>query len=83
MKFASSENVDVKKNIIIFIIISLILFFIDRSDNKYFKATRSAINDGIIYATVVLSLHLTLFQIQFLHLIISLLMKKLLPKINY
>ena len=26
MKFASSENVDVKKNIIIFIIISLILF---------------------------------------------------------
>ena len=54
MKFASSENVDVKKNIIIFIIISLILLFIDRSDNKYFKATRSAINDGIIYATVVL-----------------------------
>ncbi|MEK9975608.1 MAG: rod shape-determining protein MreC [Pelagibacteraceae bacterium] len=54
MKFASSENVDVKKNIIIFIVISLILFFIDRSDNKYFKTTRSAINDGIIYTTVVL-----------------------------
>ena len=54
MKFASSENVDVKKNIIIFILISLILFFIDRSDNKYFKTTRSAINDGIIYTIVVL-----------------------------
>ena len=54
MKFASSENVDVKKNIIIFIVISLILFFIDRSDNKYFKITRFAISDGIIYTTVVL-----------------------------
>lgn len=54
MQLASSENVDVKKNVIIFIILSLILFFIDRSDNKYFKTTRSAINDGIIYTTVVL-----------------------------
>jgi len=54
MKFASSENVDVKKNIIIFVIISIILFFIDRSDNKFFKVTRSVINDGIIYTTVIL-----------------------------
>ena len=54
MKFASSENVDVKKNIIIFLIISLILFFVDRSNNQYLKAARSSINDGIIYSTVVL-----------------------------
>ena len=54
MQFASSDYVDVKKNVIIFIVLSLILFFIDRSDNKYFNTTRSAINDGIIYTTVVL-----------------------------
>ncbi len=52
MKFASSENVDVKKNVFIFIIISLILFFIDRSDNKYFKIVRYSINDVIIYSSV-------------------------------
>lgn len=53
MKFTSSENVDVKKNVIIFIIIALILFFIDRSENKYFKIIRFSINDAIIYSTVI------------------------------
>ena len=56
MRFASSENVDVRKNIIVFLILSLILFFLDKSDNKYFKFTRSLINDGIVYSTVLIKL---------------------------
>ena len=54
MKFASSTNVDVKKNIFIFILLSFILFFLDRSDNKYLKNVRFIINDTIIYSTVIL-----------------------------
>ena len=54
MKFASSTNVDVKKNIFIFILLSLILFFLDRSDNKYLKNVRFIINDTIIYSSVIL-----------------------------
>ena len=54
MKFASSTNVDVKKNIFIFILLSFILFFLDRSENKYLKNIRFVINDSIIYSTVIL-----------------------------
>ena len=54
MKFASSTNVDVKKNIFIFILLSFILFFLDRSDNKYLKNVRFIINDTIIYSSVIL-----------------------------
>ncbi len=54
MKFASSTNVDVKKNIFIFILLSFILFFLDRSENKYLKKIRFVINDSIIYSTVIL-----------------------------
>ncbi len=54
MKFASSTNVDVKKNIFIFILLSFILFFFDRSDNKYLKNIRFIINDTIIYSSVIL-----------------------------
>ena len=54
MKFASSTNVDVKKNIFIFIFLSFILFFLDRSDNKYLKNVRFIINDTIIYSSVIL-----------------------------
>lgn len=53
MKFASSENVDVKKNVIIFILISFFLFFVDRTNNKYLITVRQGINDAIIYTTVV------------------------------
>ena len=56
VRFASSENVDVRKKIILFLILSLILFFLDKSDNKYFKITRSIINDGIVYSTVLVKL---------------------------
>ncbi len=54
MKFASSTNVDVKKNIFIFIILSFILFFLDRSDSKYLKNIRYIINDTIIYSSVII-----------------------------
>ena len=54
MKFASSTNVDVKKNIFVFILLSFILFFLDRSDNKYLKNVRFVVNDTIIYSTVIL-----------------------------
>ena len=54
MKFASSTNVDVKKNIFIFIFLSFVLFFLDRSDNKYLKNVRFVINDTIIYSSVIL-----------------------------
>lgn len=54
MKFASSTNVDVKKNIFIFILLSFILFFLDRSNNKYLKNIRFIINDTIIYSSVIL-----------------------------
>ena len=54
MKFASSTNVDVKKNIFIFILLSFVLFFLDRSDNKYLKNIRYVINDTIIYSSVIL-----------------------------
>ena len=54
MKFASSTNVDVKKNIFVFIFLSFILFFLDRSDNKYLKNIRFIINDTIIYSSVIL-----------------------------
>tara|TARA_B100000963_G_scaffold259692_1_gene227933 strand:+ start:91 stop:906 length:816 start_codon:yes stop_codon:yes gene_type:complete len=54
MKFASSTNVDVKKNIFIFILLSFILFFFDRSDNKYLKNVRYIINDTIIYSSVII-----------------------------
>ncbi len=54
MKFASSTNVDVKKNIFVFILISFILFFLDRNDNKYLKHIRFIVNDTIIYSSVVL-----------------------------
>ena len=54
MKFASSTNVDVKKNIFIFILLSFTLFFLDRSDNKYLKNVRFIINDTFIYSTVIL-----------------------------
>ncbi len=54
MKFASSTNVDVKKNIFVFILISFILFFLDKSDNKYLKNVRFVINDTIIYSTIIL-----------------------------
>ena len=54
MKFASSTNVDVKKNVFIFIFLSFILFFLDRSDNKYLKNVRFIINDTIIYSSVIL-----------------------------
>ena len=54
MKFASSTNVDVKKNIFVFIFLSFILFFLDRSDNKYLKNIRFVINDTIIYSSVIL-----------------------------
>ncbi len=54
MKFASSTNVDVKKNISIFILLSFVIFFLDRGDNKYLKNIRYAINDTIIYSSVIL-----------------------------
>ena len=54
MKFASSTNVDVKKNISIFILLSFVLFFFDRGDNKYLKNIRYVINDTIIYSSVIL-----------------------------
>tara|TARA_B100000963_G_scaffold121948_1_gene106367 strand:+ start:793 stop:1608 length:816 start_codon:yes stop_codon:yes gene_type:complete len=54
MKFASSTNVDVKKNIFIFILLSFVLFFFDRSDNKYLKNVRYIINDSIIYSSVII-----------------------------
>ncbi len=54
MKFASSTNVDVKKNIFVFVLISFILFFLDRSDNKYLKNVRFVINDTIIYSTIII-----------------------------
>ena len=54
MKFASSTNVDVKKNIFIFILLSFVLFFFDRGDNKYLKNIRYVINDTIIYSSVIL-----------------------------
>ena len=54
MKFASSTNVDVKKNISIFILLSFVLFFLDRGDNKYLKNIRYVINDTIIYSSVIL-----------------------------
>ena len=54
MKFASSTNVDVKKNIFIFILLSFILFFLDRSDSKYLKNIRYIINDTIIYSSVII-----------------------------
>ena len=54
MKFASSTNVDVKKNIFVFILISFILFFLDKSDNKYLKNVRFVINDTIIYSTIII-----------------------------
>ena len=54
MKFASSTNVDVKKNIFVFVLLSFILFFLDRSDNKYLKNVRFIINDTIIYSSVIL-----------------------------
>ena len=47
MKFASSTNVDVKKNIFVFILLSFILFFLDRSDNKYLTNVRFIVNDTI------------------------------------
>jgi rod shape-determining protein MreC len=51
MKFASSSNVDVKKKIIIFFIISLFIFIIDASNKKYFQPVRALINDSIIYSS--------------------------------
>ena len=54
MKFASSTNVDVKKNILILFLLSFILFFLDRSNNKYLKNVRFVINDTIIYSSVIL-----------------------------
>tara|TARA_B100000963_G_scaffold357280_1_gene379078 strand:- start:1517 stop:2332 length:816 start_codon:yes stop_codon:yes gene_type:complete len=54
MKFASSTNVDVKKNIFIFILLSFTLFFLDRNDNKYLKNVRFVINDTIIYSSVII-----------------------------
>ena len=54
MKFATSTNVDVKKNISIFILLSFVLFFLDRGDNKYLKNIRYVINDTIIYSSVIL-----------------------------
>jgi len=54
MKFASSTNVDVKKNIFIFILLSFVLFFLDKGNNKYLKNIRYVINDTIIYSSVIL-----------------------------
>ena len=54
MKFASSTNVDVKKNISIFILLSFVLFFLDKGNNKYLKNIRYVINDTIIYSSVIL-----------------------------
>jgi rod shape-determining protein MreC len=50
MKFASSSNVDVKKKIIIFFIVSLFIFIIDASNKKYFQPVRAVINDSVIYS---------------------------------
>ena len=44
----------VKKNIIIFAFLSLLLLLIDTYDKKYFKYLKSAINDTIIYSAVVI-----------------------------
>ena len=54
MKFASSTNVDVKKNIFVFILLSFILFFLDRSDNKYLTNVRFIVNDTIIYSSLII-----------------------------
>lgn len=51
MKFTSSSNVDVKKKIIIFFIISLFIFIIDASNKKYLQPVRAVINDSIIYSS--------------------------------
>ena len=52
MYFASPEKEGVKKNIIIFVFLSLLLLLIDTYDKKYFKYLKSAINDTIIYSAV-------------------------------
>ena len=52
MYFASPEKEGVKKNIIIFAFLSLLLLLIDTYDKKYFKYLKSAINDTIIYSAV-------------------------------
>ena len=52
MYFASPEKEAVKKNIIIFAFLSLLLLLIDTYDKKYFKYLKSAINDTIIYSAV-------------------------------
>lgn len=55
MRFASSENVDVKKKIIIAFIFFLIVFFIDRSNAKYFSFFRAFVGDVSIYSSKALN----------------------------
>jgi rod shape-determining protein MreC len=50
MIFASSENVDVRKKIIIYFIVFISLFFFDRANFQFLKLARSGINDIIVYS---------------------------------
>ena len=50
MIFASSENVDVRKKIIIYFIVFISLFFFDRANFQFLKVARSGINDIIVYS---------------------------------
>ena len=50
MIFASSENVDVRKKIIIYFIVFISLFFFDRANFQFLKLARSGINDIILYS---------------------------------
>ena len=52
MIFASSENVDVRKKIIIYFIVFISLFFFDRANFQFLKLARSGINDIIVYSAV-------------------------------
>ena len=52
MIFASSENVDVRKKIIIYFIVFILLFFFDRANFQFLKLARSGINDIIVYSAV-------------------------------
>ncbi len=52
MIFASSENVDVRKKIIIYFIVFISLFFFDRANFQFLKLARSGINDIIVYSAI-------------------------------
>jgi len=65
MRFASSENVDVKKKIIIAFIFFFFVFFIYRNNAKYFSFFRAFVGDVSIYSSKALNYPFTLFSSAF------------------